>query len=73
VHVLEHEQHRPAPADARKQVAHDGVQAMPLRVGVGLGRRRQLADDRGQLRDQASELTAARTESRAQLLRLDGA
>jgi hypothetical protein len=44
---------------------------MPLCVGVGLGRRRQFADDRGQLRDQAGKLTTAATECRAQLGRLD--
>ena len=72
VPVLEHEQHRPA-ADAGEQVGHRRVQAVALRVRIGLDRRRQLAHAERQVGQQPRQLAARGAERRAQLDRIDDA
>ena len=72
VAVLEHEQDR-APPDAAEQVRHRGVQAVALRVGIGLDRRRQLPDTGRQVGQQPGELPAGGAERVPQLGRLEHA
>ncbi len=67
VPVLEHEQHRPAPADAGEQVGNRRVEAEALGVGIGLDRRGQLADPGRQIGQQPGQLAAAGAERGAQL------
>ena len=66
VHVLEHEQHRPA-ADAGEQVGHRRVQPVALGVRIGLHRRRQIADPGRQIGEQPRQLAAGGAERGAQL------
>ena len=54
-----------------EQVGDGGVQAVALGVGIGLDRRRQLADPRREVGEQPRELAAAGAERGAQLGRLD--
>jgi hypothetical protein len=69
--VLDHQQHRPLAADVREQVGNRRMEAMALRIGIGLDRRRQLADQGGQIRQQPGQLAAAGAKRGAQLRDLD--
>ena len=69
VAVLEHEQCRAPPRDAGQQVDDRGVQAVTLRVGVGVPSRRGLAE----VGEQASQFTRSGRERRAQLVRVERA
>jgi hypothetical protein len=71
VTVLEYQQHRPAATDVGKQVGYRRVEAVALGVGIGLDRRRKLADQSGQSGQQPRQLAAARAERGSQLLGLN--
>ena len=73
VHVLQHEQHRRAPADRREQVREGGVQEMALGVRVGGAGRRQAADEVGQVGEEARQLAAPRPEVGSQRRRVAAA
>jgi hypothetical protein len=66
VAVLEHEQQRAPASRAGKQVADDRVQPVSLRVRIGRDRLGEPLDPGGQLRQQASELSAGGAEVLAQ-------
>ena len=70
VPVLEHQQHRPLAAGPGQQVGDRRVEAMALRIGVGLDRLRQLADQGGQVGQQSGQLAATGADRGSQLIDL---
>jgi hypothetical protein len=62
VHVLDHEQHRVATADAGEQVGHRGIEAMAFGVGIPRDGRRQLTNPAWKLREEARQLASSGSE-----------
>ena len=72
VRVLENEKRRLPTGDSGEELGDGGVQPVTFGVRVGPDRRRELAESRRQVGEEARELAAARAERPAQLVGIGG-